>query len=85
MNARWRLVKVVLKRHFSIVLSIFQIEVEIGMRDGMEQVFSGEGEPHIEGSFCVNYCYFENVIFFLFFRRSRRFTRTYSRTQTSTL
>jgi hypothetical protein len=25
------------------------------------------------------------VIFFLFFRRSRRFTRTYSRTQTSTL
>lgn len=28
---------------------VLEVEVEVGMADGQEQVFIGEGEPHIEG------------------------------------
>jgi len=28
---------------------VLEVEIEVGMADGQEQVFVGEGEPHIEG------------------------------------
>lgn len=45
--------KVLLLSHLPILVRYFvisfQVEVEVGAEEGQEQVFVGEGEPHIEG------------------------------------
>lgn len=28
---------------------VLEVEIEVGMKDGQEQVFTAEGEPHIDG------------------------------------